>query len=70
MYLTDAEVERLAWLAEREGTSQAAVIRRAIARYEPDGASDRSFRLAGVATGPGGSIADIPEEELLRGFGA
>jgi hypothetical protein len=46
------------------------VIRRAIARYEPDRASDRIFRLAGVATGPGGSIADIPEEELLRGFGA
>lgn len=30
---------------------------------------DRNFALAGCADGPGGSVADIPEEELLEGFG-
>jgi hypothetical protein len=27
------------------------------------------FGMARVAEGPGGSIADIPEEGLLKGFG-
>lgn len=69
VYLTEAEVHRLQWLAEREGTSQAEVIRRAIALYEPQRAPDRNFLLARSFDGPGGSIADIPEEELLEGFG-
>ena len=30
---------------------------------------DRDFLCAAIAEGPGGSIADIPEEELLKGFG-
>ncbi|MGH9092208.1 MAG: ribbon-helix-helix protein, CopG family, partial [Acidimicrobiales bacterium] len=35
MYLNDEEIARLAALAEREGTSQAEVLRRAIRLYEP-----------------------------------
>lgn len=29
----------------------------------------RTFAMIGVGEGPGGSIADVPEEDLLKGFG-
>lgn len=29
----------------------------------------RTFAMKGAFRGPGGSIADIPEDELLKGFG-
>lgn len=70
VYLTDADRRRLAGLARAEGVSQADVIREAIRTYAGRARADRDFRLAGVAEGPGGSIADIPEEQLLAGFGA
>lgn len=70
VYLSDEEVTRLAVLARREETSQAEVIRRAIQHYEPTGQGDRDFALAGIGDGPGDSVADLPEEELLEGFGS
>ena len=70
VYLSDEELARLATLAEREGTSQADVIRRAIRTYEPERPGDRNFALIAVADGPGTSVADVPEEELLKGFGS
>lgn len=70
VYLSDAERERLARLAVRERTSQAEIIRKAIAGYVPDSRGDREFRMAGVADRTGRSVADVPEEELLDGFGA
>jgi predicted transcriptional regulator len=70
VYLTAEEVGRLGILAEREGTSQAEVIRRAIKAYEPERRGGREFSLVGVAEGPGGSIADLTEAELLEGFGS
>lgn len=69
VYLTDQEVTRLTHLAVREGTSQAEVIRRAIRDYQPHVPADRQFALAGIADGPGGSVADMTDEELLDGFG-
>jgi len=69
VYLTDSERRRLADLARRDGVSQAHVIREAINAYEGRRAADREFRLRGIAEGAGGSIADVPEEELLAGFG-
>jgi metal-responsive CopG/Arc/MetJ family transcriptional regulator len=69
VYLTDDEVVRLALLAEREGVSQADVIRRAIRQYIPEQRGSREFSLSRSGSGPGGSIADIPEDELLEGFG-
>jgi hypothetical protein len=69
LYLTDAEVERLRRLARLEHTSQAEIVRRAIAAYVPTGGADRDFALFRSGKGPGGSIADVPEEELLKGFG-
>jgi predicted transcriptional regulator len=70
VYLSAEDVARLASLADREGTSQAEVVRRAIASYEPERRGDRNFSLVGVADGPGGSIADVSPDELLEGFGA
>lgn len=70
VYLTPGEIARLSTLAELEGLSQAEVIRRAIRSYEPDRSGDRKFALIGSAEGPGDSIADFAEDELLDGFGS
>ncbi len=70
VYLDEADVRRLARLAAQEGISQAAVLRRAVRAYQPAAPADRRFALDGVGEGPGGSIADVEEAELLRGFGA
>lgn len=69
VYLTEAERRRLAELARLDGIPQAQVIREAITAYKGRHTVDREFRLQAIAEGPGGSIADIPEEELLKGFG-
>jgi hypothetical protein len=69
VYLRPEEVARLATLAEREGTSQAEIIRRAIRSYEPAVSDDRNFALVGSGEGPGDSIAAYSEDELLDGFG-
>jgi len=69
VYLRPEDKARLDWLAEREHASEAEIIRRAIASYVPSAPPDRSFIGARSGDGPGTSIADIPEEELLRGFG-
>lgn len=70
VYLTQEELVRLARIAEREGLSQAEVIRRAIRSYQPQRPSDRNFAVARVADGPGGSVADLAERDLLDGFGS
>ncbi len=69
MYLDEVDVGRLKRLAEREGRSQAEIIREAIAVYESQAKPDRNFALTGSWAGDGTSVADIPEEDLLRGFG-
>ncbi len=70
VYLDESDRRRLAHLAHIEGVSQAEIIRRAIERYEPARvAVDREFLLDGVFEGPGDAAADIPERDLLRGFG-
>jgi len=69
VYLSEADAERLAQLAEVEGRPQAAIIRDALARYERPVVGDRNFAMMGVGEGDGRSVADIPEEELYEGFG-
>lgn len=69
VYLNESEVARLAWLADREHTSQAEIIRKAIATYQPDGPRDRNFVGLASGEGPGDSVADYDEDELLEGFG-
>jgi predicted DNA-binding protein len=72
VYLTERESERLAELARSEGRSQAEIIREAITAYVPRGNGSGEFALAAgfqrIDDDPR-PISQIPEEELLEGFG-
>jgi hypothetical protein len=70
LYLDEGDVERLRRLAHRRGCSQAEVVRAALASYEAQLTTERRFSLAASADGDGLSVADIPEDELLEGFGS
>jgi predicted DNA-binding protein len=73
VYLDDREAERLARLAYQEGRSQAEILREAVASYQPKPSQDRNFALAaGFARidGDPRPISQIPEHELLEGFGS
>lgn len=70
VYLEDHQAKRLRQLARAEGRSQAEILRDAIALYRsPANQPPRTFAMAGIAEGPGDSVFDIPEDELLKGFG-
>ena len=69
VYLTETEADILKALAEREGKSQATVLREALAAYDERAVPDRNFELIGVFEGDGTSIADVPDEDLMEGFG-
>jgi predicted DNA-binding protein len=69
VYLDEEQAERLARLARDESRPQAEILREAVANYQPRISQDRNFALAGSGHGDGSSIADVPEEELLEGFG-
>ncbi|HEX9234735.1 MAG TPA: CopG family transcriptional regulator [Actinomycetota bacterium] len=69
VYLSDEETDRLERIARKEGISQAQVIRNAIRGYVPRTEGPRDFAMARSGRGPGTSVADLPEEELLAGFG-
>lgn len=72
VYLDDEQARRLARLAREEGRSQAEVLREALATYRPRPSSDRNFALAAgfnrIDNDPR-PISQIPEEDLLEGFG-
>lgn len=70
VYLTEAEADTLRILAERQGRSQAAVLREALAVYDEHSVPDRNFEMDGIFDGDGTSVADVPDEELMKGFGA
>jgi hypothetical protein len=71
-YLEPEQVRRLTDLADYLGRSQAEIIRDAIASYDPVGKGDRNFALARgfsrVDDDPR-PISEIPEADLLDGFG-
>lgn len=69
LYLDDSDLARLRRLAAQEGRSQAEIVRAAIAAYELRQTAHRSFSLTGAWEGDGTSVADVPEDELLKGFG-
>ncbi len=69
VYLSDELSDRLARIARETGRSQAEILRAAVAEYRPSSSTDRAFAIDGCVTGSGGSVADIDEDELLRGFG-
>jgi predicted transcriptional regulator len=73
VYLDDAQADRLARLAVREGRSQAEILRDAVAAYEPPAVGDREFEVAAgfarIDQDPR-PISQIPEAALLDGVGA
>jgi predicted DNA-binding protein len=72
VYLDNEQADRLAHLARVEGRPQAEIVREAISCYSPRPKRDRSFALAGnfERIDPDSRpISEIPEDELLRGFG-
>jgi hypothetical protein len=69
VYLDDSDVERLRRLSAQEGRSQAEIVRAALSAYEKAHTVSRAFALENAWAGDGSSVADVPEEELLAGFG-
>ena len=69
IYLDDSDLERLRRIATEEGRSQAEIVRAALSAYERARTAPRAFALEGSWEGDGSSVADVPEEELLAGFG-
>lgn len=72
LYLTDADSERLRRLAGREGRSQSDVMRLALAEYEVAHIRTKDFAIFSLPVRDGAdgrSIADIPDDELMVGFG-
>lgn len=69
VYLSDDHTARLRRLAEREGKSHAEITRTALSAYDAMSTPDRTFTIFRAGRGDGRSIADIPDEELLREFG-
>jgi hypothetical protein len=70
LYLDDEHVALLGRAAQAEGRSQAEILRDAILLYASRANQPpRTFALARAFRGDGRSLADIPEEELLKGFG-
>ncbi len=69
VYLSEDDLARLRRLAETEGKSQATVLREALAAYDAQAPWPREFAVIDSGEGDGRSVADIPEEELMRGFG-
>lgn len=72
VYLDDQQAERLARLARQEGRSQAEILREAVAAYQPPAARDRCFEVAAGfprVDGDSRPISQIPDGELLEGFG-
>lgn len=72
VYLDEVRAARLARIAEVEGRSQAEVLRAAVDAYTPQVATDRDFALAAGfprVDRDSRPISQIPDDELLAGFG-
>jgi Arc/MetJ-type ribon-helix-helix transcriptional regulator len=69
VYLDDSDVERLRRIVAEEGRSQAEIVRAALSAYERARTAPRAFALEGTWAGDGSSVADVPEGDLLAGFG-
>jgi predicted DNA-binding protein len=73
VYLDDQQAEHLAALAREAGRPQAEILREAISAYRLPSSRDRSFALAAGfrrVDDDSRPISEIPEQELLEGFGA
>ena len=71
-YQVDLDDDDIHWLrdvADTLGQTEEDVIRAAVRHYIGASRRPRVFSMSGIDEGDGSSIADIPEEELLKGFG-
>jgi hypothetical protein len=69
VYLSEQDRARLARLAKVRGKSHAEIVREGLYALEREQRPDRNFAMAGVVEGDGTNISEIPEEDLLQGFG-
>lgn len=73
VYLDEEQATRLARLSRAEGRPQSQIIRDAISSYQPPPKRDRDFELGKVQAQrideDPRPIWEIPDEELMRGFG-
>ena len=67
--LDDEQVERLKRMAATEMKTEDQLIADLIKRYAVESGHERALAMDGIVHGPGGSVADIPEDELMEGFG-
>ena len=68
--LDDESIERLKRMAETEMKTEDQFVARLLEKYAIQSGHERPpFAMEGAGRGPGGSVADIPEDELLKGFG-
>jgi hypothetical protein len=70
IYLEDADLARVRRIARQQGKSQADFIRDAIKAHAAQTVPERYFSFLGSFEGDGRSVKDVPEEELLEGFGS
>lgn len=73
VYLDEKQAERLAWVSRQEGRPQAEILREAVDAYRPKPSHDRSFALAAGferSDRDPRPISEIPEQEMLEGFGS
>lgn len=72
VYLDEDGAKRLARLAREEGRPQAEIVRDAIAAYRTKPSGNRDFALAAgfrrIDDDPR-PISEIPDDELMHGFG-
>ena len=69
VYLSEEDRARLSRLAKARGKSNAEIVREGLQALERETPPDRDFAMAGIVSVPGISVREIPEEELLKGFG-
>lgn len=69
VYFTEEDSDTLRGLSERLQVSQAKVLQEALATYDAEQMPDRNFAFAATFDGDGTAIADVPDDELMQGFG-
>jgi len=67
--IDDETMERLQRMAETEMKSASQLLHDVLKRYAVESGHERVFAMDRIVYGPGGSVADVPEDELMRGFG-
>ena len=66
---TETKSERRVEEKKSEMKSEEQLLLDLIRRYAVTSGHERVFAMDGIVHGPGGSVADIPEDELMKGFG-